>query len=332
MRSRTALLVAPLLAALAAGCIGGRKNIGVTDPSARSDLAAQRITYAKDGALFVSRGDGARAVRLMRGEELGEGGTIFMPSLTREWDRVLFIGALDLHVHDSTSSQLQLNILHLEGERIDRWRSIILDRILPAGDGGRYEIFSVAAAAWSLDASMIAMGLNLPEDQGGDVVMIFDADGVPVRRIDLGDRSLPRVGSIDWMGPGSLLLGLEGEAGGPGTVARLDLGSVPGSTPRLIDIGTGDYPALSPSMDRIAVVEQDNGQWDIVLLDRDGEEMDRYERPAGRALNRPYWSRDGRYLYYYSLASTGPLGIVEITILRCLDTRSRLVYDLVRLG
>ncbi len=328
MRAGAALLAAAGVAAIATGCAGS-KNFGVTDPSARSDLGAHRIVYAKEGSLYLARGDGTRPDRLMRGEDLGPGGTIFLPALSEDRSRVLFIGALDLDVHDSTASRLQLNILDVDGERVERWRSIVLDRILPAGAGGRYEIFDIAAAAWSLDGNRIALGLNLPRQHGGDAVMIFDAEGTPVSRIALGDRSLPRVGSIGWMGPESLIVGLEGKGGGQARVARLDVGAGAETTARLIDVAPGDYPAFAPSLDRIAAVESRDGQWDIVVRDPAGGEIDRYVRPAGRAPNRPFWSGDGRYLYYYSLASTGPLGIVEITMLRCLDTRSRRVYDLV---
>ena len=82
----------------------------------------------------------------------------------------------------------------------------------------------------------------------------------------------------------------------------------------------------------LTVVSPREGLSDLALLDDQGAEMTRFIRPAGKALNHPFWSGDGRFLYYYSLASTGPLGLVEVTILRVLDLRTRQVHDLARLS
>lgn len=95
-------------------------------------------------------------------------------------------------------------------------------------------------------------------------------------------------------------------------------------------IAPGASPAVSPQ-GRIAIVDPKAGLWDFVLLGSDGEEIERFRRPAGRAPSRPFWSPDGRFLYYHSLAATGPLGLIEMTMLRCLDTRDGTVFDLVPL-
>jgi len=165
--------------------------------------------------------------------------------------------------------------------------------------------------------------------------MLFDAEARPLSQYDLGGRDLARVSSLSWANENTaLVLGLEGEADSPGVVSRLELpaAGAAGSGARLTDIAPGRFPALSPDGGRIVVVGEVNGQQSLVLLDMSGGMISRFERPAGRALTRPFWSPDGRYLYYYSLASTGPLGLVEITILRCFDIRTHQVYDLLRLG
>ena len=330
--ARAASLVTAGALLLAPGCSGRPLKLGVDDAIARSALRATTITFAKDRGLYLARGDGSGEKRLLAGEKLGAGGTVFLPAIAPGGSRLLFLGATDLEVRDSTARALSLNILTLESTRFTAWRQIMLEKIAPPGPDGRQEIFAVAAAAWSREGDRVALGLSRDTDHGGDAVAVFDARGGPVAVYSLGERELARVSSICWFAGGrSLILGMAGDDDVEGRVARLDLPD-PGGSATLVDLGVGQYPALEPGDGRLAVLDHSGGQWDMVLLSTDGEELQRYPGLAGRAPHLPYWSTTGRYLYYYSLASIGPLGLIEIRILRCLDTRSREIFDLVRLG
>lgn len=340
-RPAPALAVAALTLAGSAACLTSRVyGLGVTDESARATLRPSPLAFADRNDLYVARGDGSDARLLVAGRQIGRGGAIFLPMPAPGGRRLLFLSVVDLDVRESTGRDLSLNILDLDGadpagSSIAAWRRIRLEKIAAPGPEDRQEIFTVAAAAWSRDGSRIALGINRPASTGGDAILLLDAEGRPAMLYDLGGRDLCRVSSIAWTADGTaLVFGAESEAEGGGTlgvVLRLDL-TDPGPRAALVELGPGRYPAISPDGSRIAVVDDRAGQWDLLLLDMKGREIDRFVRPAGRALNRPQWSTDGRYLYYYSLASTGPLGLFEITMLRCLDTFSRRVFDLARLG
>ncbi len=213
------------------------------------------------------------------------------------------------------------------------WRQVRLEKIAPPGVSGRYEAFDVAALAWSADGERIALGMSRTGTP--DRVVLFDKAGTPLHAYDLGEWRFSRVGGISWFPDGrAIALGLEDPAdeSGRGLAARMTLEDGTGRAGSIERIGPGAFPAVSPDGRRIAVVDYRDEMWDMVLLTPEGREVRRFARPAGRALNRPFWSPDGRYLYYYSLASTGPLGLIEISMLRCLDTRDSRVFDLVRLG
>jgi hypothetical protein len=307
------------------------EGLGVPDPAARSLLAAATITFASDNHLYLARGDGTSAVQVLEGGALGPGGAIFMPALTTDGTRLLFLGARDLDVRDATGRDLSLNIVDLDGARITQWRRVLLERLAAPGPGGRQEVSAAAGAAWSPDGSLIAVGLNREAGAGGDAVAIFDARGTPTEVYLLSGRDLARVGSPSWQADGrSLLLGLSGDELDRGIIARLHPGGT-GTDRVLEDLGPGLYPALDPGGSRIAVVDDHEGQWDLVILSLEGAVIDRFSRPGGRSLSRPFWSADGRFLYYYSLASTGPLGLATVTVLRCLDTQTRQVFNLARL-
>lgn len=320
---------------LTAGCLSLQApKLGVADADARQTMQGFTIAYARRNDLYIARGDGSDEALLMRGADLGRGGAIFMPALDPGRGRIAFLSVTDLDVRDSTGSDLSLNLLGIPGRSAAGVPAAVARRVRlariapPAAPGGRQEVFTTAGLAWSPGGDRIALGLNRDGPPRGDQVLVLDATGVPQTAYSLGGHELPRVGSFSWTPDGSaIILGLEDASDGGGLVARLTLAPA-----GLTMVGRGRYPALSPDGRSIAVVDDTSGQWDIVLLGADGAEMERFARPAGRALNRLLWSPDGRYLYYHSLASTGPLGLVEVGMLRCLDTRTREVFDLVRLG
>ena len=343
MTRARALLTASILsvATLGAtpGCLVNRfENLGVSDRPARAELARATIVFTKDNELYLARGDGGGAVRLLSRAEIGVAGAVFMPMIDGAGRRVLFLSVIDLEIRESTGRDLSLNILTLDrpaapGGRVASWRKVRLEKIAPPGVDGRQEIFAVAGAAWSHDGDRIALGLNRAREAGGDAVALFDSEGSATTVCGLAGRDLARVSAISWTNDDrALILGLEGEGEPAGRVARLDLPTTGQRAAAPVDLAPGRYPALSPDGSRIAVVAERSGQSDIVLLDLDGNETARYERPAGRAPSRPFWSAGGRYLYYYSLGATGPLGLIDIIILRCMDTRTQRVFDLIRLG
>jgi len=336
MKRRTAALLAALaLSSISVACLGRYLRLGVDDREGRDLLRRSQITWADRDGLHLARGDGSDASMVLAASRLGDGGAVFLPTLSADGTRLAFAGLVDLDVRDSTGQDLSVNILSLSGAAVTGWRQARMERIAPPGAGRRYEAFTAAGIAWSPGGDRIAVGLRRPVPAGGDLLLVLDAGGEPLRSFPLGDRKFTRVSGISWFPDGrALAIGLEDPAddSGRGLVAGLSLEDGDRPAGAIEPIGPGAFPAISPDGRRIAVIDYRNEMWDIVLLSRGGTEMRRFARPAGRALNRPYWSPDGRYLYYYSLASTGPLGLIEINMLRCLDTRDSRVFDLVRLG
>ncbi|HZI92724.1 MAG TPA: hypothetical protein VFE84_00660 [Patescibacteria group bacterium] len=340
-RSRQWRGIVPVALALTTGCLVNRyENLGITDSSARASLVGSTIVFSRNDGVYLAHGDGSSAVRVVSCGEIGKGGAVFMPAIDPGGRKILFLSVEDLEVRESTGRNLSLNIITFDapaapGSGISSWRKVLLEKVAPPGPGGRQEIFGVAGAAWSRDGKRLALGLNREQPAGGDAILTFDADGTPLEEYSLGGKDLARFSALSWTKQDTgIIFGLEGQDDAPGIVGRLDLVSSGGArqSARVVELGPGRFPALSPDGDRIAVVDEGSGAGDLVLLGVDGKELARYERPAGRAPNRPFWSADGRYLYYYSLAATGPLGLVDVTILRCLDIRTQQVFDLIRLG
>lgn len=343
MRARGLGLAVVWLTVLSAlpGCFVSRlENLGVRDEAAREELARLTIVLVKDNDLYLARGDGTGAVKMISSAEVGHAAACFMPAIDAGGRRILFLSIVDLEVRDSTGRDLALNILTLDaplapGVGISSWRRIRLEKIAPPGADGRQEIFTVAGAAWSRDGRRVALGLNRAATAGGDAVVLLDEEGRPLSEYDMPGSDLARVSAISWTNDGrSIILGLAGASDSEGMVARLDLPSVdpPRGAPTIVALAPGRYPSLAPDGMRIATVVNRSGQSDIVLLGLDGKETARFERPAGRAPSTPFWSTSGRYLYYYSLGATGPLGLIDVNILRCLDTRTRQVFDLMRVS
>ena len=340
-RGLSAACLAAILSLLPAACISRHLAAGVTDESSRAALRVGVIVYVKQDGLYLARGDGSGARRLLAGNDAGGQLTILHAALSPAADRVAFLSVNDLDVRERTGRGLSLQILTLThpadpAAAVSGWRRSQLEKIAPPGPGGRQEIFTAAALAWSRDGSRIAIGLNRPPAAGGDAVLLLDSVGVPLLQYDLAPHDLAPVSSISWTpDSGAVLLGGqidEGADTATGVILRLEFGeSGAARGASITDVGTGRYPVISPDGTRIAVVVERSGTSDLLLLDMSGREVERFPRPAGRGLTRPQWSADGRYLYYYSLASTGPLGLVDITMLRCLDTRTRQVFDLARL-
>ena len=330
--TRVGLLLA--LPLIVASCSIQFLDLGVDDPDTRAALRTGRIVYASKEGLYIAHGDGSGAKKLLHPGKIGPQAAVYQPLLSPAGDRVLFLSMTGIDVRDSSGTDLTLNIVDLKGSKFEHWKRVRLEKILPPDEKGRQTVFDVAAAAWSRDGARIALGLNRDRSGRRDAVLVLDASGGPQVSYGLTGYGLPNVGSISWYPSGDgLVLGVQtgqDEHGFPDvSVARLFLeGNKAGE---LEVIGEGVDPSLSTGGDRIAVIDSQNGGWDIVLLDRDGEPVDRFLGPAGRALSRPFWSADDRYIYYHSLASTGPLGLIEVTVLRCLDTRGGQVFDLVRL-
>ena len=319
-----------LLMALTGGACSAARQGGL-NADAVSDLRRERVCWAEREGVFIARGDGSDRVRIFETSKLGEGGVVFHPSMPRAGpDRILFLSLRDLDARDSTGTALTLNILDLNGKRIELWRRVSLSKIVAAGAGGRASIFSVPAVSWSPDGTRIALALRR-EGQERDGVILMDAQGVPTVFRDVGAARLSRGTSLSWSPEGeALVVGLEDPVGdGAGIIGRLATG--PGgdvaATPAR-PLGRGAYPAVSPDGERIAVVE---GREELAVLDRDGALIDRLKIPSGRAPNRLFWSGDGRHLYYYTLIPSGPLGLGQVTVLRCLDTLAGGTIDLVRL-
>ena len=325
----------------ATACIGRHTVAGVTDGSSRDALRAGALVYVKDQALYLARGDGSGASRVLGKDDGGDDLTILQAALSPAGDRVGFLSVNEIDVRERTGRGLSLQILTLACANdpraaVTHWRRIELSKFVQPGADGRLEIFAAGALAWSRDGSRIAVGLNRPSAGGGDAVLLLDPDGNPLVQYDIAPHDLSPVSSISWTrDSGAVLLGGQINAGGDnatGVILRLDFGPAGGARGATItDVGPGRFPAVSPDGARIAIVDERSGKSDLVVLDMSGREVERFTRPAGRGLSRPEWSSDGRYLYYYSLASTGPLGLIDITMLRCLDTRTRQVFDLARL-
>ncbi|HET9480287.1 MAG TPA: hypothetical protein VFP98_00895, partial [Candidatus Polarisedimenticolia bacterium] len=332
LRTATALVMAG--AAIAAGsCAGWAPPLRAGDPAMHAALRAGRVVWSGRDGITLARGDGSGARLLVAAGAIGQRAALFTPCLAPAGDRLIFFSLVELDVRDSTGRDLTLHLLRLDADRITDWQQIRLERISPPPGGGRQDVFAVAAAAWSTDGERFAVALDRSEASGGDSVAIFDKEGVPTALYALGGRALPRVGGLSILpGDGDLILDLEPEGGiGEPVVARLRVPPPGGGTTALTAIGPGLNPRLSPDGTRIAVVAPPDAGRDLALLDLEGREIRRYTRPAGRALSRPFWSADGRFLYYHSLGSTGPLGLMETPFLRCLDTASGSVWDLARI-
>lgn len=324
MKHISSLLLLAMLAVCAACSVhhGAPKDL---EPEARAALLSARVVWASRDGVYIARGDGSDSDRIVKGSDLGKNAGVFLPSMPADdANRLLFLSLLDLNPVDASGTHLTLEILDLEGDRITFWRHISLAKIVPAGAGGRYTLFSVPAVAWSADGKNIALALRR-EEPAGDAVLLMDGEGNPTALIDIAPQRFSRGTSLSWdLEHESLFLGLQGstpdDAGVVGVIGRKGLGPIH-------TVGPGAYPAVS-SNGRIAVVEPGDT---LALLGRDGERIDRLEGAEGRAKNRLFWSRDGRYLYYYALVPSGPLGMGQVTVLRCLDTRAGGVFDLVRL-
>lgn len=333
-----ALLLAVVCGSASVACITHHPPAGVTVASSRTALQAGALVYVKPDGLYLARGDGSGARRLLAENEGGGHTTFLYAALSRAADRVAFLSVEEIDMRERTGRGLSLQILTLARpgdprSPVNGWLRIRLERFAPPGADGRLEIFTAAGIAWSHDGTRVAVGLNRPI---GDAVVLFGADGVPQAEYDIAPHDLAPVSSLSWtLDAGALLLGGQVDGGGDnatGVILRLEPGRTGAARGASVTaIGPGRYPAISPDGERIAIVDERSGTSDLVVLDMSGREVERFTRPAGRGLSRPQWSGDGTYLYYYSLASTGPLGLIDVTMLRCLDTRTRQVFDLARL-
>jgi Tol biopolymer transport system component len=315
-------------------------GLGVSDAGAEAILSTFRIVYARPDGVYLARGDATDERRLVEAEEMGKGTVPFLAALSPDGKRVFFVALAGLDPRQDRGSGLSLNLLDVAEGRVTLWRRTPLDGLIGQASAGRIEASMVPAAAWSPDGSRIAIGLRRAGAGGADAVAVMDGAGLPLRVVELPERRLLSGSGFSWDGPDALIVALEAggaasdedASGGAGMLARLSL-VTGGSSPALDDLTRGANPAVSPDGAKVAIVESHAGSLpDIVLLDRAGAEVDRFTSPPGRALHHPFWSPDGRFIYYHSLASTGPLGLVQVGLLRCLDTRGGRVFDLARLG
>ncbi|HKY33780.1 MAG TPA: hypothetical protein VJV23_14715 [Candidatus Polarisedimenticolia bacterium] len=331
-----------LAAALALGCaatavlgcaVWSGPPLGVDDEEARRSLRSARIAFARRDGVYLARGDGSQARRLAGAGREATGSVAFVAAMTTAQDAVLHLTLDELDVRDGTGIDPALNILELSGGGVAGRRRIRLAPLLPPGADGRIRPSRLPGAAWSPDGASIALAAR-GEQEGADRILLFDRKGRPSGLFELEGIRLAPASGLAWDQEGDgLLLSAEGGEGQEGDrIVRLCL--EPGARRGWISpLAPGRDPAPSPAGARLAVVrDAPGGPSDIVLLDGAGKEVERFQRPAGRALHHLFWSADGRYLYYHSLASTGPLGLIEVGMLRCLDTRTRKVFDLLRLG
>ncbi|MGH9868442.1 MAG: TolB family protein [Candidatus Polarisedimenticolia bacterium] len=330
---------AALAAALTLTACGHGTPVTGPDKAAGHALESSSIAYARSDGVYLARGDGRDERRLVDEGALGKGTIPFLAALAPDKRRVLFVSMSAMDPRTDKGGGLALNVLEIEDEEVRAWRRVLLDGIL-GGTGGAamVEASMVPAAAWSPDSARIALALRRSARGQPDTVVVFDAEGTPRRSLDLQGRRLVAGSGLAWDGGEALLLAVEPpesgaqESAGP-QIVRLPLEAVSRNLGGVQVVANGRDPAVSPDGSRLAVVESAYGKLpDIVLMDRDGHEVRRFEALPGRVLHHLFWSSDGRYLYYHSLASTGPLGIVEIGLLRCLDTTGGSVFDLVRLG
>jgi hypothetical protein len=259
--------------------------------------------------------------------------------LSRDGRRAACLSLDSIDVRAGTGTALAMHILDLDKDGVTARRRVEMKLLAPPDASGRYPVSAVARGLeFSADGSRLAIGLDAPAGGGVGRVLILDGAGIPIADLILDAPGLGAMNAVSWSRDGSwLAVGLERSRAAEGiadlVVARVDLPAAAGR-PRgaLRVLGPGSYPAVSPDGTRLAVVAPRDGLSDLALLDEAGAEVARFMRPAGKALHHPFWSADGRFLFYYSLASTGPLGLHEVTMLRCLDSRSRQVIDLARLS
>jgi len=322
-RAAAALSVAALV--FGAGCAarGGSASLA---PEARDALRQERVCWASRDGIYIARGDGSDSDRIVRVGAIGKNAAVFLPSMPAgRADSLLFLSLLDLNPIDASGTGLTLHILDLDGDRITFWRRISLAKIVPAGPDGRYTLFSVPAAAWLPEGARIALAVRR-EEPAGDAVLLMDAEGGPTALIDIAPRRFSRGTSLSWDSISRVLyLGLAGPSPGePGVIGAIGLKD----GERAQVVAPGSYPAVAPD-GRIAVVDAGD---ELAVMGRGGGQAGRVEGAEGRAKNRLFWSRDGRYLYYYALVPSGPLGLGQVTVLRCLDTIGGAApFDLVRL-
>ena len=330
-------LVGLLAAALLDSCASRSPGLGVP-PTEATSLASFTITFARPDGIYVARGDGTGERRLVGTRELEAGETPFLASLDRSGSHLLFLSMSGRDPRSGQGSSLSLHVVEIRADRRASWRRVRLDRMLGGDAANPVEAAMIPGASWSADGARIALGLRRAGRGLEDALLLTDGQGAPQLLLELdGHRLFPGSG-LTWLPSGDgVLVALEGGAGAAsdtaaGVVAQVALDPAGRAARGVRELTTGRDPAVSPDGTRVAIVDAASSAGDIVLVDLEGKQLDRFERPAGRGLNHLFWSPDGRYLYYNSLASTGPLGIVEIGLLRCLDTRARRVFDLVRLG
>ncbi len=326
-----------LAASCLAGCLAHREAPSFDDPTV-AQLRAGAIVFVDEGSLYRARGDGSSSKRLLAAGQVGPGGRVIAAALSADGKRAACVAMQSIDVRDASGTDLAVHILELDKERVIAWRRIGMSALAPPGDSGRYPVAITAPGlAWSRDGSKLALGLATGPEAAAGRVILLDVLGAPLADLVVAWSGLGGMTSVSWSRDGTwLALGLarlDASGGAPApVVAALDLAAAGDGPGALRVIAPGGYPAVSPDGTRIAVVSPRDGLTDLAVLDDRGAEVTRFIRPAGKALHHPFWSSDGRFLYYYSLASTGPLGLLEITMLRCLDTRTRLVQDLVRLS
>lgn len=337
---RAVRILGALCGAAWMGCALPTPGLGVPQPEA-SALAAFRIAFTRPDGVYVARGDGTEARRLISASDLEVAEAPFLASLDPSGRRLLFVSLDGRDPRSGKGRALVLHVVEVQAEgRRGAWRRTRLDRLVGGSPGAAVEPAMVPAAAWSPQGDRIVLGLRREGLDTADALLMADAAGMPDRLLELEGARLLAGSGLSWTVDGTgVLAALVGPASGEaapvaGVIARVEVPRDRGlAGVEWRAIASGSDPAAAPDGSRVAVVDTSGGSaGDIVLLDMQGRQVDRFERPAGRGLNHLFWSPDGRYLYYHSLASTGPLGIVEIGLLRCLDTRARRVFDLVRLG
>jgi hypothetical protein len=333
-RCLSRILGVALAASMLASCGARAPGLGVPRTEA-GPLAGYSIAFARPDGVYLARGDGTDERRLVGPAELEKGETPFLASLDPTGSRVLFLSMSERDPRTGRGRSLSLHVLEIHDRTAAAWHRVRMERLLGGKPDDPVEAAMIPGASWSPDGSGIALGLRRSERGLDDAVVVTDGQGEPRLLLELEGRRLFPGSGLAWArSADAVLVSLDwSSATAPaGVIARVMLDPEARAAHGMAEIGPGRDPAVSPDGTRLAVVDAASSAGDLVLLDMEGKQLDRFERPAGRGLNHLFWSPDGRYLYYYSLASTGPLGIVEIGLLRCLDTHARRVFDLVRLG